>query len=79
MHKFVFFFQIEDGILDLIEVLDDSASMPEAIIPIEKADADFLFLVGTADRNWKSERHADNAVNRLLKAGRRNFEVSLSY
>ncbi|XP_066970708.1 acyl-coenzyme A thioesterase 1-like isoform X3 [Macrobrachium rosenbergii] len=67
--------KFENEILDCFDVLDDSLSMPEAIIPVEEADANFLFLVGRDDRNWKSVEYADHAVNRLIRAGKSNFEV----
>ncbi|XP_066970705.1 acyl-coenzyme A thioesterase 1-like isoform X2 [Macrobrachium rosenbergii] len=66
--------KFENEILDCFDVLDDSLSMPEAIIPVEEADANFLFLVGRDDRNWKSVEYADHAVNRLIRAGKSNFE-----
>lgn len=48
---------------------------PETIIPVENADANFLFVVGLGDRNWKSEEFADKAIKRLQQAGRNNYEV----
>lgn len=50
---------------------------PETIIPIEKANANFLFLVSCDDKLWKSEMYADMAVERLEKAGRQNYQVSV--
>lgn len=68
---------LEDGLLDTYEVMKDSDDFPETIVPIENADANFLFLVGLADRNWKSEEFADKAIKRLQQAGRNNYEVGL--
>ncbi|XP_068211022.1 acyl-coenzyme A thioesterase 1-like isoform X3 [Palaemon carinicauda] len=67
--------KIEDGAIDCFDVLEDSLSLPEAIIPIEEADANFLFLAGCDDKNWKSVEYADRAVDRLMRAGKSNFEV----
>ncbi|XP_068211025.1 acyl-coenzyme A thioesterase 5-like isoform X6 [Palaemon carinicauda] len=66
--------KIEDGAIDCFDVLEDSLSLPEAIIPIEEADANFLFLAGCDDKNWKSVEYADRAVDRLMRAGKSNFE-----
>ena len=65
-----------DGAMDCYEALDDPRKHPETIIPIETADANFLFLVSCDDRNWKSEMFADLAVERLRLAGRTNYTVS---
>ncbi|XP_042860645.1 acyl-coenzyme A thioesterase 1-like isoform X3 [Penaeus japonicus] len=67
--------KIEDGVMDCFETVNNPADYPETIIPIEKADANFLFLVGNADRNWKSVMYCDQAIERLKKAGRNNYEV----
>ncbi|XP_069944179.1 acyl-coenzyme A thioesterase 1 isoform X2 [Cherax quadricarinatus] len=65
----------DDGVLDMYEAWEDPLDYPETLIPIEKADAHFLFLVGCEDRNGKSETYADQATERLRKAGRKNYEV----
>ncbi|KAK3876949.1 hypothetical protein Pcinc_018300 [Petrolisthes cinctipes] len=67
--------QVVDGVFDTCEALLNPEDYPETIIPIEKADANFLFLVGLVDRNWKSELYADLAIKRLQQAGRDNYEV----
>ncbi|KAG0716352.1 Acyl-coenzyme A amino acid N-acyltransferase 2 [Chionoecetes opilio] len=67
--------KIVDGALDCYEAVDDPNNFPETIIPIERANANFLFLVSCDDRNWKSEMYADMAVERLKMAGKRNFKV----
>ena len=56
--------------------MNDPRDYPETIIPIERADANFLFLVSLDDRNWKSEMFADIAVERLKQAGKSNYMVS---
>ncbi|KAK4314531.1 hypothetical protein Pmani_014236 [Petrolisthes manimaculis] len=67
--------QVVDGVFDAYEAVLNPEDYPETIIPIEKADANFLFLVGLADRNWKSELYADLAIKRLQQAGRDNYEI----
>ncbi|KAK3887154.1 hypothetical protein Pcinc_008744 [Petrolisthes cinctipes] len=67
--------QVVDGVFDTYEAVLNPEDYPETIIPIEKADANFLFLVGLADKNWKSELYADLAIKRLQKAGRDNYKV----
>lgn len=73
-------FQIlENGVLDAYETLCNPDDFPETVIPIENADANFLFLAALEDRNWKSEMYADMAVKRLQQAGRNNYEVGLGF
>lgn len=66
---------LDNNVVDPFEVVNDPRDYPESFIPIEKADANFLFLVGLADRNWKSELFADLSVERLKKHGKNNFEI----
>lgn len=63
--------------MDCFEIVHNPEDYPETIIPIEKADANFLFLVGNADRNWKSVMYCEQAIERLKKAGRNNYEVGV--
>lgn len=67
--------EVVEGSLDCYESVDDPRDHPETIIPIERAAADFLFLVSCDDRNWKSELYADMAAERLKLAGKRNYVV----
>ncbi|XP_042218789.1 acyl-coenzyme A thioesterase 1-like isoform X4 [Homarus americanus] len=67
--------KLVDDVLDCYEVLENPEDHPETIIPIEKADAHFLFLVGLGDKNWKSESFADQAIERLRKANCNNYEI----
>lgn len=67
--------EIVNGAMDCFEIVHNPEDYPETIIPIEKADANFLFLVGNADRNWKSVMYCEQAIERLKKAGRNNYEV----
>ncbi|XP_045112618.1 acyl-coenzyme A thioesterase 1-like isoform X3 [Portunus trituberculatus] len=68
--------EMVDGVMDCYESVDDPKEYPETIIPIERADANFLFLVSCDDRNWKSEMFADLAVERLRLAGKTNYTVN---
>ncbi|XP_063864232.1 acyl-coenzyme A thioesterase 1-like isoform X4 [Scylla paramamosain] len=68
--------EIVDGTMDCYESVNDPKEYPETIIPIERADANFLFLVSCDDRNWKSEMFADLAVERLRLAGKTNYTVN---
>ncbi|XP_050702390.1 acyl-coenzyme A thioesterase 1-like isoform X1 [Eriocheir sinensis] len=67
--------KIKNDVMDCYEAVNNPLDYPETIIPIEKANADFLFLVSCDDRNWKSEVYADIAVERLEKAGSKNYQV----
>ncbi|XP_050687594.1 acyl-coenzyme A thioesterase 6-like isoform X3 [Eriocheir sinensis] len=67
--------ELKNGIGDWSEVWNNPMDYPETIIPIEKANANFLFLVSCDDKNWKSEMYADIAVKHLEKAGRQNYQV----
>lgn len=68
--------QFKDDVIDCYETVENPLDYPETIIPIEKANGNFLFLVSCDDRNWKSEMYADLAVEHLEKAGRKNYLVS---
>lgn len=50
----------------------------ESHIPLEKANAHFLFIVGEDDRHWKSSVYVDIAVKHLTEHGKTNFTL-LSY
>lgn len=67
--------EFKDGVLDTYEMLNDPLDYPETVIPIETADAHFLFLAGCDDRNWKSEVYVDQAIDRLRRANMNNYEV----
>lgn len=69
--------QIKDDVIDTYEAVENPMDYPETIIPIEKANAAFLFLVSRDDRNWKSEMYADIAVKRLETFGKNNYTVCI--
>ncbi|XP_060118628.1 acyl-coenzyme A thioesterase 1-like [Heteronotia binoei] len=70
----------EDGVFDIYEALDDPKDPANSTcrIPIEKAEGNFLFVVGEDDRNWKSSLYADIAIECLRNHGKDNFTL-LSY
>ncbi|KAM9789448.1 acyl-coenzyme A thioesterase 5-like [Neosynchiropus ocellatus] len=45
-----------------------------SLIPVEKAEAQFLFVAGEDDLNWDSEAFMDQMIVRLTQHGRNNFE-----
>ncbi|XP_028858818.1 acyl-coenzyme A thioesterase 1 [Denticeps clupeoides] len=66
-----------DGILDIRDVLHDPTSEDNlaSVIPIERANGQFLFAASEDDRNWNSYLFLDQAVQRLKDHGKDNFEV----
>ncbi|XP_034848519.1 putative acyl-coenzyme A thioesterase 6 isoform X1 [Mirounga leonina] len=71
---------MDSGVYDVKEALDDplDPAYRESCIPLEKANAHFLVIVGEDDRHWKSSVHADIAVKHLTEHGKTNFTL-LSY
>uniref|UniRef100_A0A4X2L3P6 BAAT/Acyl-CoA thioester hydrolase C-terminal domain-containing protein n=1 Tax=Vombatus ursinus TaxID=29139 RepID=A0A4X2L3P6_VOMUR len=57
------------GFADIVDALNNPLEEPNqrSLIPIEKAESCFLFLIGLDDHNWKSEFYA-NKVAKLLQA-----------
>ena len=66
---------IKDNLLDAHDVLENIEDQPGKQIPIEKAEADILMIVGEADRNFHSYRFADIAMRRMREAGKCNLQV----
>ncbi|NXD22663.1 ACOT5 thioesterase, partial [Spelaeornis formosus] len=66
--------------LDYSDVLDDPFQSPgnQSLIPVEKAEAQFLFIVGQEDGIVKSEYYATEVCNFLQAQGKSNFQI-LSY
>ncbi|XP_004455171.2 acyl-coenzyme A thioesterase 6 isoform X6 [Dasypus novemcinctus] len=62
----------ESGIIDCMDVWDSPRedSQHQSLIPLEKAQGPFLFIVGKDDRNWKSEFYAHIATERLQAHGK---------
>ncbi|KAM6464030.1 acyl-coenzyme A thioesterase 1-like [Liasis olivaceus] len=62
----------QNGIVDIIDILNNPLEGPDrqSLIPLEKAEGRFLFIVGMDDHNWKSEFFASEAANRLQAHGK---------
>eukprot|EP00062_Callorhinchus_milii_P004166 gi/632942251/ref/XP_007886310.1/ PREDICTED: acyl-coenzyme A thioesterase 1-like [Callorhinchus milii] len=71
---------IDSGIADIYEVMNNPMDKANhsSIIPIEKAEGHFLFVVGEDDRNWKSKLYMEEAIKRLREHGKDNYEL-ISY
>lgn len=59
----------DDGGVDVLNSSSDPRKYPESVLPIEQSQAAFLFLVGSDDRNTKSEFYAQLARQRLSEHG----------
>nr|XP_019588951.1 PREDICTED: acyl-coenzyme A thioesterase 1-like isoform X2 [Rhinolophus sinicus] len=59
----------KDGLADILDILNSplEESNQKSIIPVERAESTFLFIVGQDDHNWKSEFYA-NEASKLLQA-----------
>ncbi|XP_078515789.1 acyl-coenzyme A thioesterase 2, mitochondrial-like isoform X2 [Lissotriton helveticus] len=67
----------QPGIANIVNCLDDPLA-PEnrkSLIPVEKAEGKFLFIVGEDDQNWKSEFMANAAANIVQAHGKERPEV----
>ncbi|NXQ83802.1 ACOT5 thioesterase, partial [Nyctibius grandis] len=71
---------IDSNLLDYSEAFIDPFYAPgnRSLIPLEKAEAQLLFVVGQDDRIFKSEYHATEACKLLQAQGKENFQI-LSY
>ncbi|XP_051004901.1 acyl-coenzyme A thioesterase 6 isoform X4 [Acomys russatus] len=60
------------GLLDLVDIWNNPLEEPnrQSLIPLEKAQGPFLFIVGLDDHNWKSEFYAHIACGRLQAHGK---------
>ncbi|ELV09877.1 Acyl-coenzyme A thioesterase 2, mitochondrial [Tupaia chinensis] len=66
-----------DGSADIVDVLNNPWEGPDckSLIPVERAESTFLFLVGQDDHNWKSELYAHEASNRLQAHGKEKPQI----
>uniref|UniRef100_A0A8D1ZKC9 Acyl-coenzyme A thioesterase 6 n=2 Tax=Sus scrofa TaxID=9823 RepID=A0A8D1ZKC9_PIG len=62
----------ESGFLNLMDIWNNPLEKPnqQSLIPLEKAQGPFLFIVGMDDHNWKSEFYAHVASERLQAHGK---------
>ncbi|XP_030070314.1 putative acyl-coenzyme A thioesterase 6 isoform X2 [Microcaecilia unicolor] len=67
----------KSGIANIVDVLNNPLEEPnrKSLIPVEKADGHFLFIVGQDDKNWKSEFFARIASDSLLEHGKNKPEI----
>lgn len=63
---------MESGLLDLGDIWNNPLEEPhhQSLIPLERAQGPFLFIVGLDDHNWKSESYAHIACGRLQAHGK---------
>ncbi|GAB1297614.1 Acyl-coenzyme A thioesterase 5 [Apodemus speciosus] len=67
----------KDGFKDIIDILNIPLEGPDqkSMIPVERSDTTFLFLVGQDDHNWKSEFYAREASKRLQAHGKEKPQI----
>uniref|UniRef100_A0A8C4KNT9 BAAT/Acyl-CoA thioester hydrolase C-terminal domain-containing protein n=2 Tax=Dromaius novaehollandiae TaxID=8790 RepID=A0A8C4KNT9_DRONO len=68
------------NILDYSDILNDPFQVPghQSLIPLEKVEANLLFITGQDDHIVKSKYHATETCKRLQAQGKENFQI-LSY
>ncbi|CAO2586862.1 Acyl-coenzyme A thioesterase 5 [Lemmus lemmus] len=69
--------ETKDGLKDILGVLNCPLEGPDqkSIIPVERSDTTFLFLVGQDDHNWKSEFYANEISKRLQAHGKEKPQI----
>ncbi|XP_078262426.1 acyl-coenzyme A thioesterase 1-like isoform X2 [Rhinoraja longicauda] len=67
----------ESNLIDISEVTNNpmDEENKDSIIPLEKAEGHFLFVVGEDDKNWNTPLFAQQAVERLKENGKNNYEI----
>ncbi|XP_077408508.1 acyl-coenzyme A thioesterase 1-like [Vanacampus margaritifer] len=67
----------QSGVIDITDVTPDPTvgKNRASLIPIERADCNFLFAVSEDDRNWSSALFAKQAAEMLKSHGRESFQV----
>ncbi|XP_054423283.1 acyl-coenzyme A thioesterase 6-like isoform X2 [Pteronotus mesoamericanus] len=62
----------ESGLIDFMNIWNNPLEEPyhQSLIPLEKAQGPFLFIVGMDDHNWNSEFYAHIASERLQTHGK---------
>ncbi|NWI21301.1 ACOT5 thioesterase, partial [Crypturellus soui] len=70
----------QSNVFDCSNVLDDPFQVPghQSLIPVEKIEANLLFIAGQDDNLIKSEHFAIETCKRLQAQGKNNFQI-LSY
>ncbi|KAM5273576.1 LOW QUALITY PROTEIN: acyl-coenzyme A thioesterase 1-like [Ctenodactylus gundi] len=67
----------KDGFVDIVDALNSPLEGPDqkSFIPVERSSANFLFLVGQDDHNWKSEFYANVASKHLEAHGKAKPQI----
>ncbi|XP_076777820.1 acyl-coenzyme A thioesterase 3 isoform X1 [Arvicanthis niloticus] len=67
----------KDGLKDVVDALNNplEGADQKSLIPVERSDTAFLFLVGQDDHNWKSEFYAREASKRLQAHGKEKPQI----
>ncbi|XP_020841992.1 acyl-coenzyme A thioesterase 1-like isoform X1 [Phascolarctos cinereus] len=67
----------KDGFADIVDALNNPLEEPNrtSLIPVQKAESCFLFLVGLDDHNWKSEFYANEAAKLLQAHGKKKPKI----
>ncbi|XP_074146167.1 acyl-coenzyme A thioesterase 6-like isoform X1 [Sminthopsis crassicaudata] len=67
----------ESGLVDLVDIWSHPLEKQncQSLIPIEKAQGPFLFIVGQDDHNWKSESFAYIASEQLQSHGKEKPQI----
>ncbi|EHB15452.1 Acyl-coenzyme A thioesterase 6 [Heterocephalus glaber] len=62
----------ESGLLNMVDIWSNPQEEPncQSLIPLEKAQGPFLFIVGMDDHNWKSSFYANIASEQLQACGK---------
>ncbi|XP_072122191.1 acyl-coenzyme A thioesterase 1-like [Mobula birostris] len=68
---------LESNIIDISETTNNprDEENKDCIIPLEKAEGHFLFVVGEDDKNWNTSLFAQQAIERLKENGKENYEI----
>uniref|UniRef100_G1U6I6 Acyl-CoA thioesterase 4 n=1 Tax=Oryctolagus cuniculus TaxID=9986 RepID=G1U6I6_RABIT len=67
----------KEGFADIVDALNSPLEGPDqkSLIPVERSECTFLFLVGQDDHNWKSEFYANEASKRLQAQGKAKPQI----
>ncbi|XP_068948235.1 acyl-coenzyme A thioesterase 6-like [Petaurus breviceps papuanus] len=67
----------ESGLVDIVDIWSNPLEKNncQSLIPIEKAQGPFLFIVGQDDHSWKSESYAYMASERLQSHGKEKPQI----
>ncbi|XP_037359581.1 acyl-coenzyme A thioesterase 1-like [Talpa occidentalis] len=69
----------KDGFSDILDIFNKPLEEADqkSLIPVERAESAFLFLVGQDDHNWHSEYYASEASKCLQASGKEKPQVIL--